>query len=232
MVKIESLNLNDLKFLAKKVLIEDVDDLTQQELMAMLKEEFTSYYDDDTFDANEKYISSLYVQDSTHLAEYSRLNYELVPTYNETIIQIISKNPSWIYSYWSISSSDLEKYSEVYDNASLVINVKINGDKNTYDYDVSIMKDDKSWLFNLPDTGGTCKVYLVLITQEGARIVLAESNKLDLFESYWLNHKDDIKDNAVILRDLYSPILLESGVTAYSLPLKKLLQTASDEGVF
>ena len=231
MVKIESLNLNDLKFLANKMQLDDVDTLSTEELISALKEEFTSYYDDNKFDANEKYISSLFFQDSTKLAENSRLNYHLPNTYNETIIQIIEKNPAWIYSFWSIANQDLDNYNENYPNFSLVLNVKIDG-KVKHDYDISVLAEDKSWTINHPDCGGICTIYLVLLTAEGERIVLAESNKIELFESYWLNNQEEIKENTALMRNLFAPILLESGVTAYSLPLKKLLNIASDEGAF
>lgn len=84
---------------------------------------------------------------------------DLPLTYNETQIDVILRNPAWVYVFWDISSSDLQEIINSNDFSKLVLKVNFwesaTSDKIIDLCELTISTEDRAQYIFLP-VGKTC----------------------------------------------------------------------------
>ena len=230
LIKMEKLSESELRSIAEQESIDSWQTLTREMLIEALTEKYEEEDDDFAFeerreDHNLRYLTGLtdyrYITDSIE----GLPGVEDLPLfYPETSINLLYKNTNWGYAFWSISNLDKEKLEEKKATVVLFVTITdIDGEKEQYD--IPITYDDLDWNIGFSSYGGTCGVALVAEYPNGEREVLAKSNTLQLSNSYWLSHKEEMKDNDVLYK-VYMSLLSTKEGTIVNNPIVKEISAA------
>ena len=149
---------------------------------------------------------------------------ELPESYPNTEIHLLYKNPDWAYCYWGISPQDLTRLENLKKGElKLRTTVVRNGVNESFDIPVSI--EDTEWTVSLPSDGGECYVSLI-VDASGEDLELAHSSRIKLAQSYWLEHKEEIKDNDNLFKIYLSLLTTKEGYVAENSLVDEILQFA------
>ena len=138
--------------------------------------------------------------------------------------QYAQSNPDWAYCYWGISPQDLTRLEDLKKGElKLRTTVVRNGVNESFDIPVSI--EDSEWTVSLPSDGGECYVSLI-VDAAGEDLELAHSSRIKLAQSYWLEHKEEIKDNDNLFKIYLSLLTTKEGYVAENSLVDEILQFA------
>lgn len=211
LINIESLSLNELRYIAKQENLEDWDTLDREELIENLED----LYDDDESslgvvdsNAKRKFVNTL--TDVRPDSTLSLPGVEKLPdSYNETSIHIIMKDFNWAYVFWSLSALQAQEIESRGENL-ILRNHRINAsgeERAVYDIDVSV--DDNDWNVELPYPGYTYRVSLVAAGNGGERVV-CESSDIVTTKSWFSQHPEEMNDDAVY-RKMFQSVVMKGG---------------------
>lgn len=107
--------------------------------------------------------------------------YTLPPTYNETKIVLLLRDPLWAFTYWDLEKSDYDSITNAETKNRLLLRVyecmAATQETKGVVFDIPVKKTDRSWYINLPRTGSS--YYIEFISKmNGAEIKLCSSNKV------------------------------------------------------
>ena len=91
----------------------------------------------------------------------------------------------------------------------LVALTRKNGEKECYD--IPISDDDDEWNIGFSYESQTIIVSLCVDYPDGTRDTLAQSKPLELCSSYWIDHKDEMKENDSLFKIYLSLITTKTG---------------------
>ncbi len=212
LIKIDSLSTQELRNIAQQEGVEDWDGLSRTDLISVLKDIYEE--DDDvreTNDVNRKFLFGItdYRDIGKDVVGLPGVT-ELPDSYPNTEIHLLYKNPSWAYCYWSISPQDQQKLQDqMVANLELKITVEKNGEKGSFSIPVSL--EDREWNVGLPTVGGGTCFCSLTVSVNGEELELAHSNSLELIESYWLEHPDEMLDNDNLFKIYLSLLTTKDG---------------------
>ena len=211
LVNIESLSVDELRGIAEQEGIGNIDALSRDEIIDLLREKYEEDDDPETTgsDPNLRYLSGItdYREISDYVEGLPGVE-ELPDSYPETEIHLILRNSSWAYCFWSIAPLMSDQIAD--EGGSLLLAVEIHCDGRTETYDVPVSMTDSEWNIGIPYGDGYCQVSLVSLI-EGERRTLAVSGRESLIDSYWLSHKDEMKDSDMLYRIYLSMLSSKEG---------------------
>lgn len=206
LINIDSLSLNELAYIAQIEDIQGYEDMSRDELIDELKELYEEEDDVNQVPGGENLNKRFLAGLTDYRGETSEVDslpgVEALPElYSETCINLLTKNASWLYCYWSISPLDQEKLAERYPGHTLLLNVVIKEEgRSEYNYDIPISEADHEWNISVPHHVGTCLVELMLQDTEGNRFVICSSKEVELMYCYWVEHAEEAKNNEDLIR--------------------------------
>ena len=206
LVNIDSLSLSELKNIAQEEGI-NIDDLTRDEIISELRDKYADESDTDSAigeDSNLRYLSGItdYREINEYVAALPGVE-QLPESYPDTEIHLMLKSSSWAYCYWQLSQMDSDRIANASGSLFLAVSIIRSGAEELYDIPVSLSDDE--WNIGIPYGDGSASVSLVSEI-DGEREVIASSKPVTLIDSYWLNHRDEMKESDSLYR-LYMSLL-------------------------
>ena len=226
LIKIDSLSTQELRNIAEGEGIENYETLEREELIQILREIYEEEDDvAERADVNRRFLYGItdYRDIDKNVVELPGVE-ELPESYPNTEIHLLYKNPDWAYCYWGISPQDLTRLENLKKGElKLRTTVVRNGVNESFDIPVSI--EDTEWTVSLPSDGGECYVSLI-VDASGEDLELAHSSRIKLAQSYWLEHKEEIKDNDNLFKIYLSLLTSKEGYVAENSLVDEILQFA------
>ncbi len=223
LVNIESLSVDELKGIAAQEGIGNIDLLSREEIIELLREKYEE--DDDSgmneLDPNLRYLSG--ITDYRGISDYVEGLpgvEELPDSYPETEVHLLMRSSSWVYCYWSIAPAISDQIAEKGGSVALRVSI-INGGKSEV-YDVPVSLSDSEWNIGIPYGDGYCSVSLIS-TVEGESKELAVSGRVGLIYPYWLFHKEEMADNDSLYRIYVSLITSKDGSMVHNAPVRDII---------
>lgn len=207
LVNIDSLSMSELRNIAQQEGILNIDNLDRDEIISELREKYADDDDDQNemgSDSNLRYLSG--ITDYREIDEYvpGLPGVEELPAeYPDTEIHLLLRSSTWAYCYWQISQLDSDRIAN--SGASLFLAVRIVRSGAEEFYDIPVSLSDSEWNIGIPYGDGNASVSLVSEIG-GERTVLASSGEVALIDSYWLNHREEMKESDSLYR-LYLSLL-------------------------
>ncbi len=206
LVNIDSLSLSELKNIAQEEGI-NIDDLTRDEIISELRDKYADESDTDSAigeDSNLRYLSGItdYREINEYVAALPGVE-QLPESYPDTEIHLMLKSSSWAYCYWQLSQMDSDRIANASGSLFLAVSIIRSGAEELYDIPVSLSDDE--WNIGIPYGDGSASVSLVSEI-DGEREVLSSSKPVTLIDSYWLNHREEMKESDSLYR-LYMSLL-------------------------
>lgn len=215
LIQLDSLTLGELRLIAQQEGIQNADQMDRKSLI----EELEEIYEDDNLtndaligDVRKRYVNGLTDYRGDIEAPCALPGVESLPeSYPDTSINVLVKNASWLYCFWSISSWDKEKLQSSRHSYSLMLSIEIEKDGNKESFEVPITDSDDQWNISVPSNGGVCVVSLVAHFDNDTNLELAKSTPLDLVECYFLEHPESIKTNDALFKIYLSLLTTKDG---------------------
>lgn len=237
LINIDSLSLNELAYIAQIEDIQGYEDMSREELIDELKELYEEEDDVQQLpggdNVNIRFVAGLtdYRGDATDVDALPGVE-ALPELYSETSINLLTKNASWLYCYWSISPLDQEKFAERYPDHTLLLNVVIKEEgKKEYNYDIPISEEDHEWNISVPHHIGTCLVELMLQDTEGNRFVICSSQEVELMYCYWVEHAEEARSNEDLIKRYLSLLTNKYGHITYCSTVQEVVDMIKQEEV-
>lgn len=112
------------------------------------------------------------------------ISQELPATYNETKINVILRNPAWIYVYWDIREADLHTIKNDFDFENLSLHIafydEIADEKASDFFDIQLEQDDREQSILLPSAKKALMAHLVYNSTEAKPKILASSPRIEI----------------------------------------------------
>ena len=236
LVNLEQLSTDELRNLSEQEKIEGFEELNREELIQELsekyEEEYTAYGldEDKKSDLNIKYVSSFtdYTDNSENITQLPGVE-DLPDHYEETSIHLLSKNSDWGYAFWSISTLDQEKIDEKKGVPLLLVTLtRKDGDKECYD--IPISDEDDEWNIGFSYESKSIIVSLCVDYPDGSRDTLAQSKPLEMSSSYWIDHKDKMRENDSLFKVYLSLITTKIGEIINNSIVKEIIAEYTEGG--
>ena len=236
LVNLEQLSTDELRNLSEQEKIEGFEELSREELIQELsekyEEEYTAYGldEDKKSDLNIKYVSSFtdYTDNSENITQLPGVE-DLPDHYEETSIHLLSKNSDWGYAFWSISTLDQEKIDEKKGVPLLLVTLtRKDGDKSCYDSAIS--DEDAEWNIGFSYESKSIIVSLCVDYPDGSRDTLAQSKPLEMSSSYWIDHKDKMRENDSLFKVYLSLITTKTGEIINNSIVKEIIAEYTEGG--
>ena len=236
LVNLEQLSTDELRNLSEQEKIEGFEELSREELIQELsekyEEEYTAYGldEDKKSDLNIKYVSSFtdYTDNSENSTQLPGVE-DLPDHYEETSIHLLSKNSDWGYAFWSISTLDQEKIDEKKGVPLLLVTLtRKDGDKQCYD--IPISDEDDEWNIGFSYESKSIIVSLCVDYPDGSRDTLAQSKPLEMSSSYWIDHKDKMRENDSLFKVYLSLITTKTGEIINNSIVKEIIAEYTEGG--
>ncbi len=194
LVNVDSLSASELRSIAVQEGFGNADELSREEIISLLEEKYEEEDDKAVREGapNSRYMSGLtdYRDIGRYVGDLPGVE-ELPLSYPDTEIHLIKKDSSWLYAFWSLSQNDSDELQDAGGSLSLSVTIENNGSREEYDIPVSF--SDSEWNVGIPCGRGFCRVALTGVYPNGRKNVLALSEPEDLIESYWLEHRNEMK---------------------------------------
>ncbi len=236
LVRLDALSTSELRSIAHSEDIENVDQLSRDELIQALREiyeeENDEYNVEEALSHNTRYLSGItdYREIGESIEQLPGVQ-SLPAFYPETTsIHLLYKNSDWGYAFWNISKLDREKITEKRLSVFLRVSLRLEGLEQTYD--IPITEKDTEWNISLPTKKGKCELSLITEDKEGRRDALAFSEPLELNYSYYLDNKDAIKRNAALLPIYISLIVTREGEMLHTPLVDQVISAFVEENVY
>ena len=236
LVNLEQLSTDELRNLSEQEKIEGFEELSREELIQELsekyEEEYTAYGldEDKKSDLNIKYVSSFtdYTDNSENITQLPGVE-DLPDHYEETSIHLLSKNSDWGYAFWSISTLDQEKIDEK-KGVPLLIVTLTRKDEDKECYDIPISDEDDEWNIGFSYESKSIIVSLCVDYPDGSRDTLAQSKPLEMSSSYWIDHKDKMRENDSLFKVYLSLITTKTGEIINNSIVKEIIAEYTEGG--
>lgn len=236
LIKIESLSRKELEHIALQEGVAQAPEMSRDELIDVLKD----IYDDESGDDEQgeaniqrRFVTWLtdYRGDGSELTSLPGVE-ELPESYNETSIHVMMKNPTWLYCYWSLSPLDAEHFSGE-GSWRLLLHVTLNDtDGSLLDsYDIAVDGGDSEWNINISANHGTAMVSLEVELADRSRRTLARSVRVPLVSCYWLEHPDEMAQDADLLRRQLGLLTNREGGTIPCETVDRIVEKLKEEGI-
>ncbi len=223
LVNIESLSVDELRGIAEQEGIGNIEALSREDIIELLREKYEEEDDSEIArnDPNLRYLSGItdYREISDYVEGLPGVE-ELPESYPETEIHLILRNSSWAYCFWSVASLMSDHIAD--EGGSLLLAVEIHVDGRTETYDVPVSMTDSEWNIGIPYGDGYCQVSLVSVI-DGERRSLAVSGRITLVYSYWLSHKDEMRESDALYRIYLSMLSSKEGELAPSATVRDII---------
>ena len=228
LINIESLSLNELRYIAKQEGLDDWETLDREELI----EELEDLYDDDsTQDLHSGTSKRKFVNTLTDVPMDGVLSLpgvaKLPDLYNETSIHMVMKDYNWAYVFWSLSTHGREEMEAK--GASLVLRThRINekGEERAV-YDIDVTVDDVDWTVELPHLGYTYKASLVAVYNDEESII-CESSTIATTKSHYYCNPGELKDDATFRR-MFTSLIRKGGTVSANRQIQGLVDLIEEE---
>jgi Uncharacterized protein conserved in bacteria len=215
LIQLNSLTLGELRLIALQEGIENSDTLDREALI----EELEDLYEDDNptndallGDVRKRFVNGLTDYRGNISAPEALPGVEELPqSYPDTSLNVLQKNASWLYCFWSISSFDREKLAQSHFSHSLMLSVIITRGDKKETFEVPVTEEDDQWNISVPNNGGTCQVSLVAYFSNDTKLELARSKTVDLVECYFLEHPEEIKADDGLFKIYLSLLTTKDG---------------------
>lgn len=236
LVNLEQLSTDELRNLSEQEKIEGFEELSREELIQELSEKYEEEYaaygldEDKKSDLNIKYVSSFtdYTDNSENITQLPGVE-DLPDHYEETSIHLLSKNSDWGYAFWSISTLDQEKIDEKKGVPLLLVTLtRKDGEKECYD--IPISDEDDEWNIGFSYESKSIIVSLCVDYPDGSRDTLAQSKPLEMCSSYWIDHKDKMKENDSLFKIYLSLITTKTGEIINNSIVKEIVSEYAEGG--
>ena len=230
LIKIDSLSTQELRNIAQQEGVEDWDTMSRTDLIAVLKDIYEE--DDDVRESNNVNRKFLF-----GITDYREIDKDVVglpgvtelpESYPNTEIHLLYKNPSWAYCYWSVSPQDIQKLQDqMVEGLELKISVEKDGVVESFS--IPVMLEDREWNVGLPTIGGGVCYCSLVVSVGGEELELAHSNTLNLIESYWLEHPEEMLDNDNLFKIYLSLLTTKDGELAQSPLVYEIIKNMETE---
>lgn len=191
--KLESFSIEELYTLADKMGLDLPPDLERNFVI----EEILDVLAEDSEERRSSQVEALHVDekkfcgselDDIDMDEES--DFMLEERYNETMIHVIVRDPSWAFAFWDIADSELDEFRGDDSSASLFLRVTelppaggapSSACENQREYfDIPVSEEDRQWYINLPRSGMRFRIDLCVrrTGQVGKIRVVARSNEV------------------------------------------------------
>ena len=142
---------------------------------------------------------------------------------------MLSKNSDWGYAFWSISTLDQEKIDEKKGVPLLLVTLtRKDGEKECYD--IPIAEEDDEWNIGFSYESKSIIVSLCVDYPDGSRDTLAQSKPLEMSSSYWIDHKDKMRENDSLFKVYLSLITTKTGEIINNSIVKEIIAEYTEGG--
>ena len=229
LVNIDSLSLSELKNIAQEEGI-NIDDLTRDEIISELRDKYADESDTDSAigeDSNLRYLSGItdYREINEYVAALPGVE-QLPESYPDTEIHLMLKSSSWAYCYWQLSQMDSDRIANASGSLFLAVSIIRSGAEELYDIPVSLSDDE--WNIGIPYGDGSASVSLISEV-DGERKILASSGTIALIESYWLEHRCEMKESDSLYRLYLSLITTREGQLVENPVVQDIVESFREE---
>ena len=229
LVNIESLSVEELMGIAAQEGIGNIDTLSREEIIELLREKYEE--DDDPgmngVDPNLRYLSG--ITDYREISDYVEglPGVEALPDeYPETEIHLMLRSSSWAYCYWQLSQLESDRIADAGGSLFLAVRIVRYGAEEYYDIPVSL--SDNEWNIGIPYGDGSASVSLISEV-DGERKILASSGTIALIESYWLEHRCEMKESDSLYRLYLSLITTREGQLVENPVVQDIVESFREE---
>ncbi|MDR0722310.1 MAG: DUF4912 domain-containing protein [Treponema sp.] len=133
--------------------------------------------------------------------------------YNITFIEVLIRDPLWVFTFWEIKSADKEIYEKAGDFKGYQLKVSpVDPSKTSQKEDsftIPVGTTDTAWYLGFPPGGGCFKVELGVL-RGGEELVLATSHTFTVPTLFTSSQSKYTRDG--IGDDLYTPLARLSGI--------------------
>ncbi|MDR3115145.1 MAG: DUF4912 domain-containing protein [Treponema sp.] len=130
--------------------------------------------------------------------------------YNITFIEVLLRDPLWVFTFWEIKSADKECYEKAGDFKGYQLKVSPVDPSGTSlkedSFTIQVGASDTAWYLGFPPGGGRFKVELCVI-RGGEEVVLAVSHPFTVPTLFIPSPSKQAAGN-----DLYTPLAWLSGI--------------------
>ncbi|MEJ5184738.1 MAG: DUF4912 domain-containing protein, partial [Rectinemataceae bacterium] len=107
-----------------------------------------------------------------------------------TEIHAIPRDPLWIFAYWEIAETVMEKLLEGGEEPRLLLRVNelVPGQEKPQYFDISVSMEDRKWYINVPHAGAAYRIDLCAARPPRLRII-ARSNVVQMPLQYMAAHR-------------------------------------------
>lgn len=144
------------------------------------------------------------------VAVYAEAEQDIPPSYNDTRIALLVRDPYWLYTYWDINSEVKSKISQEYGDfqkIALVLRVydvtgiDFNGHNSNYYFDININNYTNSWYINVGNPNHSFCVDIGFIKPDGSFYTIVRSNFVttprdnvsEVIDEEWMIIEEDFK---------------------------------------
>ncbi|MFA7371822.1 MAG: DUF4912 domain-containing protein [Sphaerochaetaceae bacterium] len=238
-VNIDALSIAELRYIATKRGIEDVELMDREDLLETLKELYEEQMNNISGDGVE-FSPSTQPRFMNTLVEHEFLDYvgplpgveKLPDFYPETRIYLVLKDPYWAHAYWSICLTDIQKLENNGEPIEFFLRVSLLKEAQQLveidSFDIDVTRDDRSWNINLPERGRSYMVSLFYRDGKGNSGLLSQSEKVYTPRCYWMANVDILKKDKTQFDLLASSLVTKGGVMVENPLLKEVVQSLDD----
>ncbi len=238
----QSLSFEELCCLARKKGVRHIDEFSRKDLIEVLEEiqeeELTDHRQRNDIMRQKRTKFDIFRERA--FDGDTEYDFEIPELYTHTQITLMLRDPFWAFAYWNINRIDLNKLKEQYSDLELFLRVyEFSNDTDSVDhvlsnFDIPIQESDTSWYINLPVPGRWYQVELLCDCMDADEKILkiVRSNLVESPGGYWLNHTDELRNNADEMELFLAGITDTSGIITDN-PLVKMIiegtQTKKDQ---
>lgn len=229
LVNIESLSLSELRSIAEQEGIEDSPILDREELIDALRERYEDDDEADSGDANTRYLSG--ITDFRGIGDYvGGLPgvVDLPDDYSETEIHLVLRNCLWAYCYWTFSQQEADEIADTGRSVFLSVAIMVDGRMDRFEVPAAL--GDSEWNLSIPYGDGWAEVSLVS-EKDGDRRVHAVSKRIQLIDSYWLRHRDEMKSSDMLYRIYLSMLTTKEGALVENQVVEDIVELFREEDI-
>ncbi|MFA5698254.1 MAG: DUF4912 domain-containing protein [Sphaerochaeta sp.] len=239
LINIDSLSTNELQHIAQMEGLADWNALDREQLISALEDWFEEMDEGALPETNGQVSYARYTNSLTnhrgkavHFNDLPRTN-ELPPSYYDSTIHLLLRDPQWAYAYWSLpetiqgnkTSFDDEDHSNESYFLRLYQNNLATGEETSSDIAVEVK--DQEWNIHLTAMGSSYAVELCRLYSDGSEEVIARSASVETYLPYWADRIEELAmDNDLFLLH-FSSLVTKTGEVAENLVLKDLVSTVS-----
>lgn len=195
-----SLTLDELQYLAGREGVKGVERYGREELIELLDEIWEEKIADrkqnnDIMRLKGKTLN-IYREDLN--STYRQVEYTIPEHYTKTSIQLLLRDPYWVFAYWDINQFQLQKLLEEFPDTAFFLRVYElkrvldSPDDAIANFDIPVKAEDSSWYINLPNPGRWYVVDLFYESETGNEMLMCRSHHIESPGGYWLNHAAEL----------------------------------------